>query len=103
MNELEYDINLVKSISEIPSDVSAYVLSLPSNQVCRRVVGEINDRNENEKVILDCSTISPKLVKELNALMSESSNLYLDSPMSGGVPGSKNKTLTFMLGMDSES
>jgi len=51
-------------------------------------------------VILDCSTISPKVVRELNEIMDRTGNLYLDSPMSGGIVGSRNKTLTFMLGMD---
>lgn len=52
--------------------------------------------------MVDTSTISPALAKECSQLMAGQECLYLDAPVSGGVNGSANATLTFMLGLSQE-
>ena len=53
-------------------------------------------------MIIDSSTISPITSKDLNKKAKDYGMTYLDAPVSGGVPGATNGTLTFMVGAESE-
>jgi 3-hydroxyisobutyrate dehydrogenase len=53
-------------------------------------------------VILDTSTISPIASKEFAAEAKKRDFLFVDTPMSGGITGAQNGTLTFMVGCDKE-
>lgn len=52
-------------------------------------------------LIIDCSTISPIVAKDLNAEGKKSGKIYVDAPVSGGVTGAEAGTLTFMVGAES--
>ncbi|ASA19577.1 3-hydroxyisobutyrate dehydrogenase [Paenibacillus donghaensis] len=49
-------------------------------------------------VIIDCSTISPGLVKEVAAAVQERGGHFLDAPVTGSKPGAVEGTLVFMVG-----
>lgn len=51
-------------------------------------------------VISDCSTISPVASLEIGAAFAEKGAHFLDSPVTGSVPGAVNAALTFMVGGD---
>jgi len=48
--------------------------------------------------ICDTSTISPHASVDFNKLAKERDLIFLDTPMSGGITGAINQTLTFMVG-----
>lgn len=51
--------------------------------------------------MVDSSTISPLAAMEMHQkLKSEFGLEFMDAPMSGGVPGAQNASLTFMVGSD---
>ena len=52
--------------------------------------------------IIDCSTIAPTASKQFAADAKKLGFSFVDSPMSGGVNGAINQTLTFMVGADEE-
>jgi 3-hydroxyisobutyrate dehydrogenase-like beta-hydroxyacid dehydrogenase len=52
---------------------------------------------------IDCSTISPALVKEIAAFCSEHKIKFLDAPVTGGDWGAREGTLLFMIGGDAET
>lgn len=52
--------------------------------------------------IVDTSTISPMASKDFAADAKKKDFIFVDSPMSGGIPGAINGTLTFMVGCDKE-
>jgi len=52
--------------------------------------------------IVDTSTISPLAAKEFSAEALKREMIFCDSPMSGGVLGATNGTLTFMVGSQNE-
>ena len=57
-----------------------------------------------ERLFIDCSTIDPTSSREVaNAVHCTVQGRFVDAPMSGGVVGAKNGTLTFMLGASSRS
>lgn len=64
--------------------------------------GGVFESASPETVILDSSTISSVFAKEMNEAARENNMYFYDSPMSGGVPGAANQTLTFMVGIDEE-
>jgi 3-hydroxyisobutyrate dehydrogenase len=49
-------------------------------------------------LICDVSTINPQSAAQFNADAKKLGFNYLDTPMSGGVTGARNGTLTFMVG-----
>jgi 3-hydroxyisobutyrate dehydrogenase len=49
-------------------------------------------------VVIDCSTISPMVTRELNAALAEKGALMLDAPVSGGSEGAAKGTLSIMVG-----
>ena len=52
---------------------------------------------------MDCSTISPALVKRVAAACAERKIKFLDAPVTGGDWGAREGTLTFMIGGDAET
>lgn len=53
-------------------------------------------------IICDTSTISPHASKEFHEAAKKHDLLFCDTPMSGGIMGAQNATLTFMVGASSE-
>ena len=57
-----------------------------------------------ERLFIDCSTIDPTSSREVaNAVHATAQGRFVDAPMSGGVIGAQDGTLTFMLGASSRS
>ncbi|MGB2627748.1 MAG: NAD(P)-dependent oxidoreductase [Candidatus Acidiferrum sp.] len=52
---------------------------------------------------IDCSTISPVLVKKIAAYCAQHKIKFLDAPVTGGDWGAREGTLTFMIGGDRET
>lgn len=54
-------------------------------------------------VVIDCSTISPIVTRELNQKLAEKDVAMLDAPISGGSEGAINGTLSIMVGGDAST
>ena len=52
---------------------------------------------------IDCSTISPALVKKISVYCAENKIKFLDAPVTGGDWGAREGTLLFMIGGDAET
>lgn len=57
-------------------------------------------RLENRPVIMDCSTISPQTARLVSEAASEKGFRMIDAPVSGGVIGATEGSLSFMVGGD---
>jgi 3-hydroxyisobutyrate dehydrogenase len=55
-------------------------------------------RAERDALLIDCSTIDVDSARMVNRVASERGLEVLDAPVSGGVAGAENATLTFMVG-----
>jgi len=53
-------------------------------------------------LVLDCSTISPQVTKEIAAKLAEQGVKMLDAPISGGSEGAAKGTLSIMVGGDAD-
>jgi 3-hydroxyisobutyrate dehydrogenase-like beta-hydroxyacid dehydrogenase len=118
-------IRLVESIPEIMSTSMAtdvIFTMLPSCEAVDRVMTKLQDgyvENELTKVLsdgkdlpassipvclVDCSTVLPATSRKWNTFWRDSCNfLMIDAPVSGGVKGAADGTLTFMVGAKSGS
>lgn len=86
------------------SDVAAVVLMLPDGSFVRRaLLGEGDGErpiaaSRPDMLIIDCSSCAPSDTQSLAADLRELGFAMVDSPVSGGVPGTRAGTLTMMAG-----
>jgi 3-hydroxyisobutyrate dehydrogenase len=98
-------ISPVTSIKAASQDVDYIVCSLPKTDVVEGVLrqdGGIFENASEGTCIVDTSTISPIAAKEFSSDAIKHKMSYIDAPMSGGVMGALNGTLTFMVGAPTE-
>ena len=91
------------SVIAATKDADILISMLPaSRHVEGLYLGEVGLlANANPKTLLiDCSTISPKVAQAVAAQAKEKGFIMLDAPVSGGTAGAQAGTLTFMVGGD---
>jgi len=104
------------SIEELLFDhqPSTLIMMVPSDSAVDDVMKVvINDEAEAEtkessslRLVIDCSTVSPVTSRYWHdELVSNTRNdiLFVDAPVSGGVKGAQDATLTFMAGADTDT
>lgn len=75
--------------------------ALPTEEASRAVF--LGDRGlvpavSEGRVLIDLSTVSPELSREIHAAATTRKAAFLDAPVSGGPEGARNATLTIMVG-----
>ena len=75
------------------------ITMLPNGEIVEEVLESILDNlSPGTLLVIDCSTIDVDKAKELHKKCEDMKILFLDAPVSGGVGGAENGTLTFMVG-----
>ena len=75
------------------------ITMLPNNDIVHQAYEQMTKNGVNkETIFIDSSTIDPNLVKQLQKMISSKGARFIDAPVSGGVPGAEQATLTFMVG-----
>ena len=94
--------NIISTVKE----VSAVITMLPEGSHVREVflgkTGVIENVKENT-VLIDCSTIDIDSIKKVGKEAIKNNMHIIDAPVSGGIVGADNGTLTFMVGGREES
>ncbi|EXJ70660.1 uncharacterized protein A1O5_05650 [Cladophialophora psammophila CBS 110553] len=97
-------IRIASSSKEAANNSATVISMVPMDQHCRAVyldheTGVIAARADQNRLILECSTISITTAKEIgNAIMEAGRGRYIDTPVSGGVGGAEAATLSFFCG-----
>jgi 3-hydroxyisobutyrate dehydrogenase len=91
-------IHKASSLNDITDDVDVIITMLPNGEVVKKVFETIIGNLKPDTLLTDCSTIDVQTAKDLHKMCSEKSLLLLDAPVSGGVVGAENGTLTFIVG-----
>jgi 3-hydroxyisobutyrate dehydrogenase len=89
------------SVVEAVSGAACVITMLPEGRHVRGVyLGDqgIIARAQPEALLIDCSTIDVDSARAVNQAAIEHGLEVLDAPVSGGVAGAENATLTFMVG-----
>jgi 2-hydroxy-3-oxopropionate reductase len=94
------------SLVELGRAVETVVLSLPDSDTVYRVIsgedGLMNHLGE-ETLIIDTSTTSPNITRDLARKLEEKGIDYIDSPVSGGEKAAIDGTLSLMVGGKEEA
>jgi 3-hydroxyisobutyrate dehydrogenase len=112
--EAEFGKNLVTSASSasgvLVSGVEAVVTMLPGpKHVLETYLGgsgsllaELKKQSMKDVLFVDASTIDPTTARTVQAELVTAGSKFIDAPVSGGVKGAEEGTLTFMVGADSQ-
>ncbi|XP_058831649.1 probable 3-hydroxyisobutyrate dehydrogenase, mitochondrial [Topomyia yanbarensis] len=84
--------------------VSDFVITmLPTNDIVADTYDTILAGGINTSTMfVDSSTIDPNVAKAVQKKIKAAGGTFVDAPVSGGVPGAQNATLTFMVGGTTE-
>lgn len=87
------------SAAELAGQVDTVFLSLPTPEIVRHVALGAGGLAEGRRVkrVVDLSTIGPRTAAEVARGLAKQDILYVDSPVSGGVPGAQKGTLAVMV------
>jgi 3-hydroxyisobutyrate dehydrogenase len=87
------------SAAELAAKVDTILLSLPTPDIVEKVTLGAGGLIEGGKVktVVDLSTIGPRAAARVGQGLSRSGIEYVDSPVSGGIPGAVKGTLAVMV------
>ena len=92
------DVRSASSLEEAASCQDVVVTMLPDGDALRTVSGTVVPVMTRNTTLLDCSTVDIASAAEVADICSESDLQFVDAPVSGGVGGATQGTLTFMVG-----
>ena len=88
------------SIKDVATDCDIIILCVGNDNDVRQIVNEIKTLIRPGTVIIDHTTTSAKLAKEMNKILTEQGSYFLDAPVSGGEAGAQKGALSVMIGGD---
>ncbi len=88
------------NLNDVSKGTDIIITMLPNGDIVEEALDNIIDRLKPGTLITDCSTIDVNKAKELHKKCKVKNLFFLDAPVSGGVGGAENGTLTFMVGGD---
>ena len=91
------------NLNEITNDIDIIITMLPNGEIVEKVYESILNKLKPNTLVTDCSTIDVDKAKFLHKKCNKHNLLSLDAPVSGGVVGAENGTLTFMVGGSDEA
>ncbi|RKO85383.1 NAD binding domain of 6-phosphogluconate dehydrogenase-domain-containing protein [Blyttiomyces helicus] len=91
-------VSVAASVGEVAERADVIVTMLPEGKHVRAVYKGLLGAVGKGTVLIDSSTIDVATAKEVAGWAREKDALMVDAPVSGGTPGAKAGTLTFMVG-----
>lgn len=93
-------ITMGASVSQACGDADIAITMLPNGEILRQVAPDVIASLPSGGVFLDCSTVDVASAKAVADDATNSGVGALDAPVSGGIKGASDGTLTFMVGGD---
>ncbi len=91
-------VSVVASSSDAARDADVVITMLPNGDILRSVAKDIHGHMKTGAVHLDCSTVDVDSARAVAQAAEEQGLSAIDAPVSGGIGGAANGTLTFMAG-----
>ena len=88
------------SIKDVATDGDIIILCVGNDNDVRQIVNKIKPLIKPGTVVIDHTTTSAKLAKEMNNILVKQGSYFLDAPVSGGEGGAHQGTLSVMVGGD---
>ena len=92
------NVRCVSSIEETLNNPDVIISMLPDGTIVKNVWSQITKMLNNTPLAIDCSTIDIESSLFFHELTKKHNVRALDAPVSGGVIGAQNGSLTFMVG-----
>jgi 3-hydroxyisobutyrate dehydrogenase len=93
-----FGLKKASKLNEIGKSLDIIITMLPNGEIVEDVYNNILKTLKPNTLLVDCSTIDVDMAKLLHEKCNQNNFLSLDAPVSGGVIGAENGTLTFMVG-----
>jgi 3-hydroxyisobutyrate dehydrogenase-like beta-hydroxyacid dehydrogenase len=96
---------IATSVTEVGELSDVVILMLPNSSIVNEVIaGEdgLKSAMKTNTIIIDMSSSYPLETKKMNTLLEKNTIRMIDAPVSGGVIGAENGTLTIMVGADTQ-
>jgi 3-hydroxyisobutyrate dehydrogenase-like beta-hydroxyacid dehydrogenase len=93
----------VASVADVGAACEVTVLSLPTPEVVRAVADQWATTAAKGSVLVDLSTNSPAVVRELGERLATSGHHLVEAPLTGGAVGAEHRMLVFMVGGDDDA
>ena len=91
------------SVTEAANGAELFVLCIGNDDDVRSVVSEALPHLAQGAVIVDHTTTSARVAREMAALASQGGRFFIDAPVSGGQAGAENGQLSVMAGGDADA
>ncbi len=92
------NIKIAESLKFLVENSEIIITMLPDGNAVKKVWHEILNFSKPSQYLIDCSTIDVNTSRSVQTKAKEKGLLTLDAPVSGGVIGADQGTLTFMVG-----
>ncbi len=99
----EYEGVAEESVAAATKDSDFIVTSLPADRELKAVAEEVIPSIAKNAVWIDHSTTSAQAARDIGTRLNAVGAYFLDAPVSGGVVGAENGTISVMAGGDSEA
>ena len=97
-NLLSNGLQKAHNLNDISGDTEVVITMLPNGNIVGEVYNNIMENFKPGTIFVDCSTIDVDKARDLHKKCEVKRFLSLDAPVSGGVGGAEQATLTFMAG-----
>ena len=91
-------VDIAESATAAVEGADVVITMLPNGDILRSVADQIIPAMRHGATLVDCSTVDVDSARVVAAQAEEAGMLAVDAPVSGGVGGATNGTLTFMAG-----
>ncbi len=91
-------IPLASTATDASLDADVVITMLPNGEILRAVAAQIHPHMKSGSVHLDCSTVDVESARTVAQDAEKAGIIAVDAPVSGGIGGATNGTLTFMAG-----
>ena len=88
------------SIKDVATDCDIIILCVGNDNDVRQIVNEIKTLIRPGTPVIDHTTTSAELAKEMSKILAEQGSYFLDAPVSGGEAGAQKGALSVMVGGD---
>ncbi len=91
-------VSMADSAVAAATGAEVVVTMLPNGQILRAVAAEVIPVMDRGAALVDCSTVDVDSARSVAQQAEDAGLLAVDAPVSGGIGGAANGTLTFMAG-----
>lgn len=97
----ELGVCAYSQLAALAADMDVMLLCVSADSDVLDVVTALAQTAKPGAVVVDMSTVSPATARQAAAILQKKQVAFLDAPVSGGVEGAKNGTLSMMVGGES--